>query len=151
MKLLPLSFALLTACAPPEPDFRSSYGTAVYLNGHQQFTRPLVDSMEEALVQGLSRVTGYEDSAALTRCVAAMKVEVFDLEVIAATNPQTRPAGLQFDSYLQVGAYECPRESAYLHEAAHWLQQCATYTYDPNHTLEPGVWLTVNMLPSGCL
>jgi hypothetical protein len=147
--VLPVLAIAATACGPQfdeAPDFTSKHGVKVYAHGHAQFDRATVDAMEQYLVDQLVTKQGFKREDVLS-CLSEAKVGVFSLDELAQRGGAD-VAGLQQGNVLQVGAFGCAWDSAYVHEMAHWLQYCRRWVDDPSHDVEPAVWATVNARPA---
>lgn len=141
-KLLPL--VPLIGCEPgPMPDFVTERGVFVYTRGYTSFTKEVADEMDAYIV---AHVPDAEE------CLRLMSATIFSLEELAARYPRAKPsAGFQYDNHIHVAEIgPCPWNSAYVHEAAHWLQQCQRGVYDINHTVEPDLWRIVSSRPQEC-
>lgn len=140
---------LAAACGPSfdaPPDVVSKYGVKVYTHGHAQFDRATVDAMEDYLVQELVGRQGFARADVLA-CLGEARVGIFTLDELAERGAPD-VAGLQQGNVLQVGAFGCAWDSAYVHEMAHWLQYCRRWVADPGHDREPAVWSAVNARPA---
>lgn len=139
--------ASLAACGPPPPPptYVTAAGVSVYNDGQPGYPKAQADFAEDYLVKGLGG-----DRDATLKCLRLVQVHLWDLAKLEATDPKTRPAGLEEGDYLDVGFMQpCLLTSAWIHEEAHWLQSCLRGVYDPAHKLEPWVWQVVNTRP-GC-
>ena len=137
--------ALLLGCSR-EPDFETGRGVAVYLDGAAAMSREQAEQMEEYLLRQIAHL-GYPVERSL-QCVAQAEVRVVET-TFTCFDGQRRCAGEQWDRLLVVAAAQCPYASAYVHELAHWLQQCVRDRYDPEHQ-ERALWEAVAACPLRC-
>jgi hypothetical protein len=129
-----------------EPSFVTTRGVSVYLGGNDGFLeRPQADEMEAWLVGILP--ADFEPRA-VARCLERAEVRVLPAP-FRCGGGQRLCAGEQRDRVLYVANTGCPWRSAYLHEIAHWLQQCAAGRYDPEHR-ERAFWQAVGSFPRRC-
>lgn len=142
--------ALILACsgcgADPPASFVSAAGVRIDLNGHDGFLTPeLVEEMDEYFL-GAMPSAGYPEPE-LRRCLPQATVEVVGPDYRCYGG---RPCGgEQLDATLIVVDVGCGYESAYLHELAHWSQQCVKAGYDPDHKERP-VWQRVSAFARRC-
>jgi hypothetical protein len=144
---------LLPLACGPSPDFVTGLGAKVFLQGHSAYTARDANLAETALVGGLEP-DGFTRADSV-RCMGFVELYIFDFEEIASRDqiasrdPKTRPAGYQYDNILHVGDLGCVSASAWVHEEAHWLQQCVLGVYDPGHS-QSRVWELVAGLAAPC-
>lgn len=136
----------VAACGGAQPDFETALGAQVFLNGHDDFlTVEQANEMEAWLVESIP-LAGY-DARRARACVASAVVRVVGEGYRCWGD---RPcAGEQRGELLIVVDTGCAYTSAYIHELAHWLQQCVKDRYDPSH-LEQAVWSLVRSYPKRC-
>ena len=128
------------------PSLVTRNGVAVHLGEHSSFlTAAQAEAMEDYLVERLDEV-GYP-TARSRECLGAVEVHVVDASYRCFGNRKC--AGEQWDNVLYVVATGCAFTSAYLHELAHWLQQCVRGGYDPEHR-DSAVWPRVAAFPERC-
>ncbi len=137
---------LLIGCGPEyTPDFVTDLGVRVYLNGHTGFEKAEADANEAYLVNGLPE--SY-DRVIVGRCMSKVAIQILDLEDTCAM-AKSCPAGLQYDNLLKLGdmggseQFGSVTVSSWIHEEAHWLQECVQNTFDYGHE-DTDVWELVN-------
>lgn len=142
-----LSVVLLTGCSrdphlgQPAPDLVTANGTWIYLHGH---TLALSDAnaMEEYLVTSLDGQDGFRRPD-MQGCLSDAIMGIFTADQLSAVEG-AHIAGVQYGDILKVATYDDPWASAFVHEEAHWLQECVHGITDPQHRIDPLVWSVVN-------
>jgi len=139
--------AALSGCGRT-PSFVTGHGVQVFLETSDGagLDREQAEQMEAYLLEGVARL-GYGD-ARPRRCLAQAQVRLLK-SFFTCYDGERRCAGEQWDEVLLVARAGCPFSSAYVHELAHWLQECVHGAYDPDH-LETGLWAWVSSCPLRC-
>lgn len=144
--LLILALVAAAACRGPAPDFVTARGVEVYLQGHGAFLSLAQADAMEGWFLGAVGEAGYGRELS-EGCLALAEVRIVDSGYRCWAD---RPcAGEQLDRVLIVVDTGCPYTSAYVHEVAHWLQQCVKGGYDPDHQ-EETLWRVVRAQPWRC-
>ncbi|MGC4120150.1 MAG: hypothetical protein QM765_37320 [Myxococcales bacterium] len=139
--------ALMASACGRAPDFVTANGVQVFLETDAGALSPnQAERMERYLLEGVARL-GYGDAES-RRCLAQASVRVLDAD-FTCYDGRRKCAGEQWDEVLLVAKAQCPFRSAYVHELAHWLQQCVHGDYDPDHQ-ETRLWAWVNSCPLEC-
>ncbi|HEY3448670.1 MAG TPA: hypothetical protein VGK67_20095 [Myxococcales bacterium] len=142
------ALAVALAGCGPGPSFVTDHGVQVYLETQDPaaLDRSQAQRMEDYLLEGVVRL-GYGKDESL-RCLSQAEVRFLD-STFTCWDGQRSCAGEQWDEVLLVAKEQCPFASAYVHELAHWLQQCVHGDYDPDHQ-ETALWAWVNSCPLRC-
>jgi hypothetical protein len=141
-----IAAALLAGCGLGAPDFTTELGVEVHLQGHRQFLdKRQADEMERWLLEA-APAAGYPERA-IRCCLSKAQVRVVGDSYSCYGGRAC--AGEQWDETLVVVDTGCAWSSAYIHEMAHWLQQCVLDRYDPEHEEQP-LWDIVRSQPSCC-
>lgn len=147
MKFVALAVAL-AGC--PSPDITSKHGVALFFQSPDiTWTEADVNEQEKWFVESLAQSPRYPRER-VAEALSRMEAHVYlDPIECGASSPTGLCNGLQLGNRILVRSMGCVFQSAYTHEALHWLQGAIHNEIDYNHA-EPTVWLIADGAPRGC-